>query len=137
MKSKPFLIAIAAFAVTASGVQAYGGTELLERAGLSSKQINAFETARERREAGDKVGARDVLIEAGIDEEVIQSVHKASKELRQSGHHHRGLGRHFDTLTEEQREALRVAHQANDKDAEEAILEEAGIEVRGHIRGHR
>lgn len=136
MKSKPFLIAIAAFAVTASGVQAYGGTELLERAGLSEKQINAFETARERREAGDIVGARDVLIEAGIDEDVIHSVHKASKELRQSAHHQRGFSRHFDILTPEQREALRVAHQANDKDAEEAILEEAGIELHGHMRGH-
>lgn len=204
MKSKPFLIAIAAFAVTASGVQAYGGTELLERAGLSEKQIGAFETAREKRQAGDIVGARDVLIEAGIDEEVLHSVHAASHEmrvamgqalededfaafieavedtplavvdteeefklfieaesLRKAGkpeeakaildelgieaptHHgrfgHRMGGFHMgrDELTDAQREALRVAHQANDKDAEEAILEEAGIELRGHMMGHR
>lgn len=35
-------------------------------------------------------------------------------------------------LTDEQREALRVARQANDKDAVKAILEEAGIEMSNH-----
>lgn len=204
MKTKPFLVAIAAFAVTASGVQAFGGTELLERAGLSEKQIGAFEIAREKREAGDIVGARDVLIEAGIDENVLHSVHAASREMRAAmrqalededftafieavedtplasidteeefarfveahvlkeagkhteakvildelgieapAHHGRflhkmgGFHRELDELTSEQREALRVAHQANDKNAEEAILEEAGIEPHGHLRGHR
>lgn len=204
MKSKPFLIAIAAFAVTASGVQAYGGTELLERAGLTEKQIGAFETAREKRQAGDMVGARDVLIEAGIDEEVLHQVHAASHEMRaamrqalededfdafivaaedtpfqnidteaeftllveahdlnEAGKyeqakiildelgiaaptHHARLGQRMGgfhrgrhELSDPQREAFLVAHQANDKDAEEAILEEAGIERRGHMMGHR
>ena len=79
MKSKPFLIAVAAFAVTASGVQAFGSAELLEKAGLNEKQITAFETAREKRQAGDFGAARDVLLEAGIDETVLHSVHEASK----------------------------------------------------------
>ena len=82
MKSKPFLIAIAAFAVTATGVQAYQGTQILERAGLSDAQIEAFETARELKEAGDRKAARDVLLEAGVDEDVLKSVHKAMHEVR-------------------------------------------------------
>lgn len=81
MKSKPFLIAIAAFAVTATGAQAFGGTAVLERAGLTNRQIAAFEIAREKREAGDKEGARDVLFDAGIDETVLLQVQKASHVL--------------------------------------------------------
>ncbi len=47
MKSKPFLLAVAAFALTATGVQAFGNTQMLQRAGLSQAQISAFEVARE------------------------------------------------------------------------------------------
>ena len=47
MQSKSLLIAIAAFAVTTTGVQAYGGTKILNRAGLSENQIEAIEEARE------------------------------------------------------------------------------------------
>lgn len=197
MKSKPFLIAVAAFALTASGVQAFGDTQMLERAGLSGKQISAFEIAREKREAGDLDGARDVLVEAGVDEEVLQSVHqiaRASREairqavengdyeafktavegtplaqdidteanfkkfvevhqLKEDGQwneakvildelgveppqRHFGMGRggmrmghEFQNLTDDQREALQVARQANDKEAAKAILKEAGVEV--------
>lgn len=82
MKSKPFLIAIAAFAVTATGVQAYQGTQILERAGLNDEQIEAFETARELRESGDFKAARDTLLEAGVDEKAMKSLHKALHEQR-------------------------------------------------------
>lgn len=205
MKSKPFLIAIAAFAVTATGVQAYGSTELLEKAGLSEKQINAFETAREKREAGDVEGARDVLVDAGIDETVLHSVHEASREARDAVHsaivqadytafkeavndspfaakidseekfnrlvkahtlreagntseseailkelnihppHKRGVGIHrglhkkdfSSELSSEQREAFRVAHEANDRETMEAILDEAGVNISAHRMGQR
>ncbi len=82
MKSKPFLIAIAAFAVTATGVQAFQGTQILEKAGLTEEQIEAFETARELRESGDFKAARDTLLDAGVDEDTMQSVHKAMHEQR-------------------------------------------------------
>ncbi len=82
MKSKPFLIAIAAFAVTATGVQAYQGTQILERAGLNDEQIEAFGTARELRESGDFKAARDALLEAGVDEDTLKSVHKAMHQTR-------------------------------------------------------
>lgn len=84
MKSKPFLVAIAAFAVTATGVQAFGNTQMLERAGLSGKKISAFEIAREKREAGDFEGARDVLVEAGVDEDVLKSMHQVMHESREA-----------------------------------------------------
>jgi hypothetical protein len=86
MKSKPFLIAIAAFAVTATGVQAYQGTQILERAGLNDEQIEAFEAARELKEAGKYKAARDTLLEAGVNEDVIKSVHKALHEQRDAIH---------------------------------------------------
>jgi hypothetical protein len=199
MKSKPFLIAVAAFALTASGVQAFGNSQMLQRAGLSQAQISAFEVAREKREAGDLDGARDVLVEAGVDEDVLQSVHKIAHESRAAMHKalteqdyeafkvavegtplaetidseadfkkfvkahalkevgkwdeaktildelgvtptarggmmgHRGhgvkMGHMLQDLTNDQREALLVAHQANDKEAVQAILKEAGIEM--------
>lgn len=206
MQSKSLLIAIAAFAVTATGVQAYGGSDLLVKAGLSQEQISAFEIAREKRQSGDLSGARDTLVKAGVDETVLQAMHKASKEsrdairqavekedyeafktavagtpladsvdteadfklfvqahlLREDGkwekakkildelgvkspQHHFGMGNHqgmkmghkFQDLSEEQRQALQVAHKANDKDAEKAILEEAGIVMPGHRQGNR
>jgi predicted DNA binding protein len=139
MQSKSLLIAVAAFAVTATGVQAFQGTELLQKAGLTEEQIEAFESAREKREAGDLAGARDVLIEAGVDEEVLASVREAVHEERQTnGKHHSmmmgGRARFLEDLTDEQREALEVARKANDKEAVKAIMEEAGIPFRhqGH-----
>jgi Spy/CpxP family protein refolding chaperone len=96
MKSKPFLIAIAAFAVTATGVQAFQGTEILTRAGLTEEQIEAFETARELRESGDLKAARDALLDAGVDEEALKSVHRAMHEKR---------------------DAIRAAVEANDYEA--------------------
>lgn len=196
MKSKPFLVAIAAFAVTATGVQAFGNTQMLERAGLSGKQIHAFEIAREKREAGDFDGARDTLVEAGVDEKVLQSVHQIARASREAMHQaleagdyeafktavegtplaedidsqedfeklteahqlkedgmwgeakviwgelgiepprHGGMkmGQIFQNLSDDQKEALQVARQANDKEAVKAILKEAGIEVQERMQ---
>lgn len=205
MKSKPFLIAIAAFAVTATGVQAFQNTQMLARAGLSEKQISAFEVAKERKEAGDFEGARDVLVEAGVDEKVLKSMHQVmhesreamraalasvdyeafkvavvgspladvidneddfklftqAQELKQAGkwaeakvildelgvqapQRHFGMGHHggmklggeFENLSDEQRDALQVAREANDKVAVQAILNDAGIEMPGRRMGH-
>ncbi|MBP9843213.1 MAG: hypothetical protein KBC62_04385 [Candidatus Pacebacteria bacterium] len=98
--SKSLLIAIAAFAVTATGVQAFQGTQFLQRAGLSEEQISAFETARELRKAGDPKAARDILIEAGVDEAVLKSVKDAAKEHRQAI---------FDAVEAEDYEAFKTA----------------------------
>lgn len=192
MQSKALLIAIAAFAVTTTSVSAYG-TTVLKRADLTDEQRTAFLEARELRENGDRQAARDVLVEAGITDETIESLRLAAKAareemkaalsdgdyesfvllvagtpladiitteadferfkeahiLRQSGEREaareilidlgvdvreRGDKKHRKRvqvdLTDEQREALLVARQANDRETVRAILKEAGIERR-------
>lgn len=81
MNSKSLLIAIAAFALTATGVQAYGGA-VLSRAGLSEEQAEAFAEARELRTAGKYTEARDTLVEAGITEAELRALHLAANEVR-------------------------------------------------------
>lgn len=199
MNSKSLLIAIAALALTASGAQAFSSNALIT-AGLSTKQQAAFEVARELREEGNVTKARDVLIEAGIDEATLKKVRVAMHEerdlkreamkaaveandfgafrtaiadsplgdvitteedfvsfkealtlrksgdkeaariifselgvpTRKEGKGHRGRGNHTELpflseLTDSQKEAFSVARQANDKDAMDAIMDEAGI----------
>ncbi|MES2749390.1 MAG: hypothetical protein V4606_03285 [Patescibacteria group bacterium] len=208
MNSKSLLIAIAALALTATGAQAFSSNALIT-AGLSEEQQAAFVIARELREEGDVTGARDVLVEAGIDEAAIEKVRSAMHDERKAEHeailaavaandftaftlaikdspladlitteedfaafieahnlldsgdkagakviftelglpesHHgkhaggRGMmseGQHKhrhgeaplrEELTEAQIQAFNVARQANDRDAMEAIMEEAGI----------
>lgn len=192
MQSKSLLIAVAAFALTATGVHAYGGVNILNRAGLSEKQVGAIQEAQHLREVGDVDAARDLLAEAGITEETLKSIHKAAQEvrsemrqaladgdweafkvvaenshladqivteedfkkfqtahaLRMDGeweeaadileeigvdvdkkHHYQRKVRHgfLDQLSEEQRAALQVAKQANDRATMQAIFDEAGI----------
>lgn len=190
MQSKSLLIAIAAFAVTATGVHAYGGTKILSRAGLSDKQIEAVAEAKELKATGNYNAARDRLLAAGITEKELLSIHHTARSahasmyealekddfelfmasiedmpladiittredyeqfreahrLRSSGEEReaqeiftdlgldrRGhcLGRGFlHQLDDNQREALMVAKQANDRATMQAILDEAGV---GHF----
>lgn len=195
MQSKSLLIAIAAFAVTASGVQAYGGAKMLNRAGLNKDQVEAVEEARELRAAGDRTAARNRLVEAGISEDTLQSMRRATVDTKNTIHEtlmagdyeafkevvadspladivtseedfqqfreahelhqkngeglakrffggmgkgdigEEGFGRELRRshhpvmvdLSEEQREAFRVARQANDRATMQAILDEAGL----------
>ena len=104
MSVKALLIPIAAFAVSATGVSAFN-SEVLENAGLSDDQISAFEEARELRKDGDRDAARDVLVEAGVDEDTLRDVKEAMREHRQ-----------------ETREAITAAVEDNDYEAfQEAI----------------
>jgi hypothetical protein len=189
--SKSILIAIAAFAVTATGAQAYVGTKHLARAGLSHGQISALAEARQLRESGELTKAREVLSEAGIDEDALEKLRQAAvaakaamhqaveagdyeafrvaiadtpladiitseadfnlfKEaevLRREGNHEEArellneLGvppwphknRHPRGavatlgLSLEQKDALRAARAANDRETVKAILDEAGV----------
>jgi hypothetical protein len=76
MYAKTFLIPIAAFALTATTASAFS-LEVLAQAGLSQKQIQAFETAQELRKEGDKNAALEVLAHARIDIETLESVREA------------------------------------------------------------
>jgi hypothetical protein len=82
MQSKSLLIAIAAFAVTATGVHAYGGSKVLTRAGLTEDQIEAVEEAQELRASGNVSAARDKLIEAGITESELASIRQIARDTR-------------------------------------------------------
>lgn len=76
MYSKSLLIAIAALALTTTNAQAFNADALV-KAGLSSNQQAAFVKARTLRKEGDINGARDLLVNAGIDETVIEKVRSA------------------------------------------------------------
>jgi len=197
MNSKSLLIAIAAFAVTATGAQAYVGNKTLTRAGLTAEQITALDEARSLRAEGEVEKARNVLVEAGVDEEALAAIREAAREAREAmhaavdagdfaafreavvdtpladvitteadfelfreAHELRAAGNHDEAheimrelgvpphnvgkvhgrghgfgpglrgnrpeLSDEQRDALRAARQANDRETVRAILDEAG-----------
>jgi hypothetical protein len=189
MQSKSLLIAIAAFAVTTTGASAYGG-KILDKANLTSDQKSAIVEARELRQSGDVDSARNLLLEAGIDEEVLRSIHHAKREVNKEVHSalennnypafieaiadgplaniitneadfekfqeahelkkngekeeageifddlgverghktHFGKGKMMSQLSDDQKEAVFVARQSNDREAIQAIFEEAGVE---------
>ena len=124
MQSKQLLIAIAAFAVTTTGASAYGG-KLLNQADLTDDQLAALEVAKELRAEGDRDAARDLLIEAGFDEEALQKMRRAHKHHK--AHHKSKRAAILAELSDEEREAFEVAKQANDREAARAILDEAGV----------
>lgn len=152
MNGKSLLIPIAAFALTVTGAQAFS-TDVLEKAGLSEEQISAFEEAKELREEGDKDGARDILAEAGVDQDTMESIRQAMKEEH---HAHKtavdeaveaGDYEAFkdaiqdsplaDIITSEADFELFVeAHEH--REAARAIMEELGLEKgeRGQFMGH-
>lgn len=148
MSIKTILIPLAAFAVTVTGASAFN-SEVLKNAGLSDDQIAAFEEARDLRESGDKDGARDVLVAAGIDEDVIKQVREAMRE-------HRGEVR--DAIEAGDYEAFKDAIEGSpladlidnetdfnklveahdllksgDKEGAKDIFEELGLPERGHM----
>ena len=204
MKSKSLLIAVAAFAVTATGVHAFSNPAILTKAGLSDEQVVAFQEAHELKTLGKFDDARTILIEAGVTKDTIRTIHDVAREakmavrnaveandyeafqiaiadspladiitaevdfdsfreaflLRQDGEYeaahdileelgvpdrqysgfvHKG-GHKLNLqgqLSDEQRDALQVAKQANDHDSVKAILEEVGVELRHYGRGRK
>lgn len=203
-KSTSLFIAVAAFAVTASGVHAFSSPELLVRAGLSDEQVVAVQEAQELKASGELLAAKEALKAAGVTKETMRQIKAVAKEAKQAvkdavqagdyaafkiaiadspleelittkdefnqfvaahalrqpgearvvGELFTGLGigqgdyhpkrylHHLinrqevrEQLTQEQRAALQVAHQANDKDAVRAIFAEAGIEL--PVKGKR
>lgn len=86
MNPKSLLIPIAAFALSATGVSAFN-PQVLERAGLSRTQISAFGEARNLRQEGDTEAARDVLVQAGVDLEVLDRVREVMQQHKHRAHH--------------------------------------------------
>lgn len=86
MHSKSLLIAIAAFAVTTTGVHAYGGAKVMQRAGLNQSQVQAIQEARELELTGHEAKAREKLIQAGVDENTLQKLKQMAQEARSDIH---------------------------------------------------
>lgn len=157
MQAKTLLIPIAAFALSATGVSAFN-SDVLQKAGLSQEQIQAFETAHELRKEGDKEKARDVLAEAGIDLSTMESVREAMhehKDALRSAIHEAVLNDDFSAFTiaiadsplseivttEADFELFKEAHLLHEEGAHQearAIMEELGFEphMHGHALGH-
>ncbi len=157
-KAKALLIPLAAFAVTVTGASAFN-SEVLEKAGLSNDEISAFESAHELRSEGDREGARDVLVEAGVDMETMHKVREAMHEYRSEHKEavHEAVENNdyeafleavegspiADIVTSEDDFDLFVeAHELRaegDKEAAKEIMAELGFpekEGRGHKYGH-
>lgn len=155
MNAKALLIPIAAFAVTVTGASAFN-SEVLQNAGLSDDQISAFEQAKELKDSGDTQGARDVLVEAGIDAETLEKVREAMKEYRKE--HHDAVrtaveAEDYDAFkvavagspmadiitSESDFKQLVEAHtliEAGDKEAAKAIFADLGLKHPGMGHGH-
>ena len=122
MQSKSLLIAIAAFAVTTTGVQAYGGLESLHKAGLDDSQVSAIVVAGNLQALGDIVAARDVLFSAGVTDETLLQIHRANRQAEKTVHHN-----DFASFTQAQHEAYQFARQHNKRAVMQAVLDEAGL----------
>lgn len=150
-KTKALLIPIAAFAVTVTGASAFNSI-VLENAGFDDTQITAFEQAHDLRKDGDKEGARDLLMDAGIDMESMHAMHDSMKEHRSEMHEavQRALqdGNYEAFLeavenspmadkiaSQDEFELFMEAHElreAGDKEEARAIMEELGFEGKMH-----
>lgn len=84
MNSKSLLIAIAAFAVTTTGAQAFSDTAFLRQSGLDEVQVEAFSEARELRLKGKNDEARDILLKAGVNEKTMRSLRLSSKSVHRA-----------------------------------------------------
>lgn len=153
MKTKPFLIAAAAFAVTATGVYAQGNSDkILERANLSEEQKSALSAAHELKKAGDSEAARDKLIEAGIDEDTLHSLRNAGHEVRseikaavEANDYEafkaatEGTPMEEQVTSEDSFAKLVEAHElreAGDHEGARAIMDELGLKPQEHKKGH-
>lgn len=160
---KHFIIPVAAFAVTATGVSAFN-SDLLEKINidLTTSQIEALEESHELRHAGDYEAARTVLEEAGIDQDIMHEIRSAMHEYK---HEMRDIihaaieNEDYDTFmtaiadtplaehigSKEDFEQFVAAHElmaAGDFETAHEIFESLGIERKGHSgpdgrgRGH-
>lgn len=149
------LIPLAAFAVSVTGAATLS-PDLMRRAGLNEEQIAAFEEARELKQAGDFDKARDVLVSAHIDEDVMEQLRGAMKEHRQ-GHNiaikaaieakdyesfkSAATGSPLGDIIDSQAEFDRFveAHtlmESGDKDEAKEIFKELGLNWgHGHLKG--
>jgi Spy/CpxP family protein refolding chaperone len=85
---------------------------------VTEEDFALFKQAHDLKAEGKFSEAKTIMDELGV-----SPMHKGGKKGWAKGF----ASRHLD-LTDEQRDALRVAHQANDKETVRAILTEAGLD---------
>lgn len=84
MPHKSLLIAVAALAMTATGAQAYVGSKHLELSGFNSEQVRAFTQARQLQTEGEFIKARDLLVEAGVDENSVGQLRHVAYDIHRA-----------------------------------------------------
>lgn len=150
MKKTALIIPVAAMAVMAGNAYAFN-SEILEEAGLSEDQIAAFEAAHDLRTDGNPWGARELLEDAGVDDDTWQTIREAMSEHRDAvreavenddydafmeaieGGRLDGIittKAEFDKYVEAQE-----LREAGDYEEAQAILDELGIDMPGRGRG--
>ena len=151
-KSKSLFIAVAAFAVTASGVHAFGSTELLTRAGLTDEQVIAVQEAQELKATGNISAAKETLEAAGVTSETMKNIREVAKEAKAAVHDAVESG-DYDAFmvavadsplaeiitTEADFELFVEAHElreSGDKDGARELFEELGVDTKKLHKQH-
>jgi hypothetical protein len=124
MYPKTLLIAIAAFTLMTPGAYAFSPA-VLNRANLSDDQKIAISAAKELQAEGDAVTATELLVNAGIDDTVLERIRNAYIALQYEYWNETNDG--VSLLSNDQQQAYRAAQAANDRDTMDAILDEAGV----------
>ncbi len=83
MNSKSLLMAIAALTLTVTNARAFN-EQMLTRANLTEEERHAFTIARELQIKGDVEAAKEVLVDAGIDEFVLERLRLSMSEYQSS-----------------------------------------------------
>jgi len=151
-KSKSLFVAVAAFAVTASGVHAFSSPELLIKAGLSEEQVIAIQEAQELKTIGNVGAAKQTLEAAGITEETMRHIKEVAKEAKQAVKDAVEAGDYeafqvaivdspLENLITTEADFLQFveAHQlrqAGQKETATALLADLGVERPGYKLGH-
>lgn len=101
---------------------AIAGTPLADVV-TTKEDFQNFKQAHALLDAGDKAGAKEIFAELGLPSGRAKGLHVGHRGM----HGHHGEPPFLDELTDTQKAAFAVARQANDREAMEAILDEAGI----------
>lgn len=83
MQTETLLIPIAAFALTLTTAQAFD-PGMLQKAGLTQSQIEAFETAHELHKKGQRDAAREALTKVQIDLKTVESIREVVREHKKT-----------------------------------------------------
>ena len=84
---KQIIIPMAAFAITVSGASAFTGSNWTSKleVDLSAEQVSALKAAEEIRQSAEEE-AKQVLVDAGLDEKKMKAIHDAMREIQKANY---------------------------------------------------